>query len=177
MRRISKLKLGALAAFVALAAVLSLACGDDDTSGTTSSSGTTGATTAGKKLSDCDYATALVESLEKFTTSLPNFGAFQSKEDAINAFDTFDSALGALINEMKSYQLSSDVAKVNGGVVAIFEDARRQIPELQSAVESGDTARLTAVAARLSQEVFPRMDTIQKDNQGAMDKLNKCAGA
>ncbi|MGH2584149.1 MAG: hypothetical protein ACRDJE_04485, partial [Dehalococcoidia bacterium] len=93
------------------------------------------------------------------------------------AFNRFESALGTLINEMKGYQLSSDVAKLNSGVVAIFEDARGQIPELRSAVESGDTARLTAVAARLNQEVFPRMDTVQEENKGAMDKLNKCAGA
>ncbi|MGH2598398.1 MAG: hypothetical protein ACRDJ9_03320 [Dehalococcoidia bacterium] len=174
MKRFGMAKLGVLAALVTLSAVL-LACGGDDTNDTATSGATTGSTAAGKKLSDCDYATTLVRSLETFTNSLPNFGAFQSKEDAINAFNTFDSALGALINEMKSYQLSSDVAKVNNGVVSIFEDARRQIPELKSAVESGNTVRLTEVAARLNQEVFPRLDTIQEENKGAMDKLNTCA--
>ncbi|MGH2589059.1 MAG: hypothetical protein ACRDJE_29395 [Dehalococcoidia bacterium] len=166
----------ASAAFILLAAATLLACGDDKDA-TETSTGAAGATAAGKRLSDCDYATALVRSMEKFTASLPNFGAIATTDDAVKAFNTFDSELSTLIGELKSYQLSSDVAKVNDGVVAIFEDARKQIPELRGAVETGNTARLTEVAGKLSQDIFPRMDTIQKDNKGAMDKLNRCAGA
>ncbi|MGH2604554.1 MAG: hypothetical protein ACRDJ9_34840, partial [Dehalococcoidia bacterium] len=80
MRRFGIVKLGMMATLVTLTAAVLLACGDDDKDGTAAGSGTTGATAAGKKLSDCEYATTLVQSLEKFTSSLPNFGAFQGKE-------------------------------------------------------------------------------------------------
>jgi hypothetical protein len=174
MRRNRMTTPGLLAASLVLAMVLSLACGDDDTSDTAVAGTASGATTAGKKLSDCDYATTLVQSLEGFTNSLPSVSGFRSTTDAIAAFDAFDRELGTLVGELKSYQLSSDVAKVNGSVISIFEDARGQIPELKRAAQSGDSARLTQVAARLTQEILPRMDTIEKDHKGAMDKLGRC---
>ncbi|MGH2588168.1 MAG: hypothetical protein ACRDJE_24890 [Dehalococcoidia bacterium] len=165
------------AALILLAAATLLACGGDATDDTTTSSGTTDATAAGTKLSDCDYATALLTALETFSTSVPSVTTITNKEEALTAFDTFDGELGRLVGELKSYQLSSDVAKVNREVVAILEDARTQIPELKRAVESGDTARLTTVGVTLSQGIVPRMEAIEKDNQGAMDKLNQCDGA
>jgi hypothetical protein len=150
-----------------------VACGDAKT-GTNTSNGTAGQPAAGTKLSDCEYATALLKSLETFGNSVPNATTYGNKETALTAFDTFDGELGTLIGALKGYQLSADVAKVNSGVVAIFEDAREQIPELKSAVQSGDTARLTTVGVTLSQGIVPRMEAIQQQNKEVVDKLNKC---
>jgi hypothetical protein len=154
-----------------------LACGGDATDNTTTSSGATGQPAAGTKLSDCEYATVLLESLETFSTAVPSVTAYGNKAEALRAFDTFDGELGTLVSELQSYQLSADVAKVNREVVAVFEDARTQIPELKSAVQSGDTARLTTVGVTLSQGIVPRLDTIEKENQRAMDKLDQCESA
>ncbi|MGH2586028.1 MAG: hypothetical protein ACRDJE_14035 [Dehalococcoidia bacterium] len=174
MRRNRMTTPGLLAASLVLAMVLSLACGDEDTSDAAVHGTATRATTAGAKLSDCDYATTLVHSLETFTNSLPSVSGFRSMSDAIAAFEAFDRELGTLVSELTSYQLSSDVARVNTAVISIFEDARAQIPELKRAVESGDSIRLTQVSARLTQEILPRMDSIERENQGAMDKLGRC---
>ena len=150
-----------------------------EASGTVAGGGASGAAAGGRKLNDCQYATALVRSLEKFTTALPSSAASGSggKEAAIKAFDTFDGELAALVAELKSYRLSADVARVNAGVVSVFEDARKLIPELKTAVGRGDVVSLTQVSAKLTEDIFPRLDAIQTANQRAMDRLNKCVEA
>lgn len=162
------------AGLLVFAAATLVACGGDAKDGTNTSSRTTSPPAAGEKLSDCDYATVLLTSLETFSTSVPSVTTFGNKAAALRAFDTFDGELGALVSGLKSYQLSSDVAKVNSGVVAIFEDTRKQLPELKGAVVSGDTARLTTVGDTLSQGIFARLDTIEQQHQGTMDKLDRC---
>jgi len=165
------------AALLVFAAATLLACGGDAKDDTTTSSGTTNPPAAGRKLSDCDYATALLTALETFSTSVPSVTTIKNKEDALTAFDTFDGELGTLVSELKSYQLSTDVATVNRDVVAIFEDARKQIPELKRAVESGDTTRLTTAGVTLSQGIVPRMEALQQQHKEVMDKLDTCEPA
>jgi len=164
------------AALLVFAAATLLACGGDDKAGAGTSGGATGATAAGKKLSDCAYAGALLKSLETFSTAAPGLTAYGDKEEALKTFDTFDGELGTLIGELRSYRLAAEVAAVNHGVIAIFEDARKQIPELKSAVQSGDTARLTTAGVTLSEGIVPRMEAIQQEHPGVMATLNRCEG-
>jgi hypothetical protein len=138
-----------------------------------------GALASGTRLSDCEYANALVRSMERFTAAVPPFGtaAVSGKDGVIGALTDFDGELATLIGELRGYRLAADIAPVNDGVVRVFEDTRRQIPELKGAVESGDVSRLTAAATTLTGEVFPRLDSVQSENKAAFDRLNTCAKA
>ncbi|MGH2602569.1 MAG: hypothetical protein ACRDJ9_24695 [Dehalococcoidia bacterium] len=161
------------AALLVVTGATLLACGGDTKAGA-GTSGDAGATIAGRKLSDCEYATALLKSLETFSASAPSLTTIANTETALQAFDTFDSELGTLIGELQSYRLSAEVAAVNNGVITIFEDARKQIPELKGAIRSGDTTRLTTAGVTLSQGIVPRMEAIQQQHPRVMDKLNQC---
>lgn len=133
----------------------------------------------GARLGDCEYANVLVRSLERFTKAVPPFGTDRvaGKVAVIQALDAFDGELAALTGELRGYRLNADTARVNDGVVRVFEDARSQLPALKSAVESGDVAMLTTAAKTLTGEVFPRLDTVQTENKATLDRLNKCAKA
>lgn len=133
------------------------------------------ATVAGKKVSDCTYAKALVQSLKTFTTSLPT-ATTASSQDAIASYNTFNTQLTGLINQLKSYQLSPDVAKVNAGVISVFQDMQSQLAALTTAAQAGDVAKITDTTTKITQDLLPRLDAIQQQNKATMDKLNKCVG-
>lgn len=169
----------ALLAVVSIAALV--ACGSDSKEDDASAAGSAASTSAkagSKKLSDCEYASAFVETLDKFTTSLgtASTAAVGNKDQALKSFDSLDAELSALISELKSYQLSSDVAKVNSSMIAIFEDLRKQVPELRSAASYGNTAKLVEVSGTFGREMAPRLQKIEQDNKGAVEKLNTCEG-
>ena len=175
----------AVAAVALLGALLAGCGGKNDTPARDRDSGaqpsaTAASTLAGdKRLSDCEYANALVRSLERFTAAVPPFGtnSIVGTDAVIRALNTFDGELATLVDELRAYRLTPETARVNDGVVGVFEDTRRQLPELKSAVETGDVSRLTAAATTLTGEVFPRLDTIQAENKGTFERLNKCARA
>ena len=162
---------------IAAVAVALMACGSDDKDdegGATS--GGSQASTARKKLNDCEYAKQLLDDLGRFTTSLSgtSTASIGSKDQAVQAFNTLDAELGALISQMKGYQLSGDVAKVNTAFISVFEDMKKQVPEVRKAAESGDTAKLDQFSTTFGRDLDTKLDKIQEDNKGAVDKLNKC---
>ena len=154
-----------------------VACGSDDKDdegGTTS--GGSQASTARKKLNDCEYAKQVVDDLNRFSSSLADSStaSISSKEQAVQALNKLDSELGALISQMKGYQLSGDVSKVNNAFIGVFEDVRKQVPEMRKAAETGDTAKLDQISQSFNKDLDTKLDKIQEDNKSAVDKLNKC---
>ena len=173
-------------AAIALLCVMLAGCGGKndipaaDREAGASPSATAASTLAGgMRLNDCEYANALVRAMGRFTAAVPPFGTASvvGPNGVIRALDAFDGELVALIGELRGYRLTADVARVNDGVVRVLEDTRSQLPEMRSAVESGDVARLTTAATTLTGGVFPRLDSIQSENKGALDRLNRCAKA
>jgi hypothetical protein len=182
-RRSGMNKLWIVAAAVALIGALIAGCGGsgdtpaDGGSGTLPSATASDARAAETRLNDCEYARALGRSLGRFTAAVPAFGtaSITDKDGVVRALDAFDGELAALISELRSYQLSADIARVNDGVAQVFADARAQLPAVRSAVASGDVARLTAAATTLTTEVFPELDRVQAENKAAIERLDKCA--
>lgn len=129
---------------------------------------------AGKKLSDCDYATTFVKTLNTFATSLPDPSSIANTDAAAKAYSVFADQLTALINQLQSYQLSPDIAKLNAALIAVFANAQGQLPALESAIQAGDVAKLTASATTLQQTFGPGLDAVQQSNQATVTKLNKC---
>jgi hypothetical protein len=185
-RRSGLAKLWPAVAGIALLCALLAGCGGkSDTpanrheSGALPSATTTDTLAGGKRLDDCEYANALVRAMERFTATVPPFGTSSvvGADGVIRSLNDFDGELASLAAELRGYQLGADIAPVNDGVVRVFDDTRRQLPELRSAVESGDVSRLTSAATILTGEVFPRLDSIQSENKAAFDRLNRCARA
>lgn len=187
-------KFGLPAALILLAAAILAGCGSGNESHVNVSTRTAKATAVsaeaakatavsteaakaaatGNRLSDCNYATALVKSLGTFTTSLPDPTTFTTADDAIKSYNTFGDQLTSLISQLQSYQLSPDVAKVNSDAISIFADTKGQIAELTSAAQAGDTAKLTDVSTTITQDILPRLNTVQQQNKATVDRLNKC---
>lgn len=182
-RRPGMKKVCLAAALVALLGALLAGCGGNgDTSADSVSAPLPSATASdahapGKRLNDCEYARALGRSLERFTDAVPAFGtsSISDTDGVVRALDAFDGELAYLIDQLRGYQLSTDVARVNDGVAQVFEDARAQLPAVRSAVASGDVARLTAAATKLTDEVFPSLDRVQAENKTVIERLDKCA--
>ena len=162
---------------VAMLAVALMACGSDkkdDKGGSASVDSPT--TTSGKKLDDCAYAKQLTDDLGQFTMSLPDTSAasITGVDQGIDALNKLDSEMVSFISQMKGYQLSGDVAKVNSAFISFFEDFRNQIPEVRKAAQSGDTSKLSQFTVTFGTDLNTKLEKIHDDNKGAFDKLNKC---
>ena len=181
------LRVGAL--LLAGAVTLTAACGgskDEDKSSTSNSETKSSAqvqTKGGKKLSDCEYAETVEQAIANFATNVVQSSSAMASaapsgsadEQVSLAFDALDKELVKTIDELKALNLPNDLKKMNDGMILLFEEFRKQVPEMKKAALAGDSARVTQIVSKTTSDLSPRLEKLAKDNPDVSNRLDKCA--
>lgn len=148
--------------------LVGVACSGDDNDGATALGG-------GKTLSECEYAKALTEKLNTFSTS---FGSVLESDgsgaDATKAFDTLDTQLENIIKEMKTLKSTSEVNEINSAFVSALEDLRKDLPEAKKAAQAGDLDTMTTTTAKALEDFGAKVDKSDKEHADLSSRLTKC---
>lgn len=170
-----RLLLLALASAAVLAA--GIACsGDDKTEDGASNTIGGAASTAGKKLDDCEYAKTLTSTVQKFTGDITPLvtTAAANPANAGKSFDDLDARMGQLISEVEGYTLDKDVAALNKDVVAAMKELRGKVPAMRTAAQAGDTAKLTSTVTGALGDFQTDLEKLDKDHGAVTQRLDKC---
>lgn len=185
--RTSMLRLGAL--MLAGAVTLAAACGGGDGEKSSTATGSASKSSAqavakdGKKLTDCEYAAMVEQAIADFasnvtksSTAMVSASPSGSVDEQVSlAFEALDNELAKTIDELKALNLPSDLKKMNDGIIQLFEEFRKQVPEMKKAALSGDTARITQIVTKASTDLGSRMEKLDKENPGVSNRLSKCS--
>jgi hypothetical protein len=181
------LRVGAL--LLAGAVTLTAACGgskDEDKSSDTSSGETKSSaqvqTKGGKKLTDCEYAETVEQAIANFATNVVQSSSAMvsaapsgsANEQVSQAFDALDKELAKTIDELKALNLPNDLKKMNDGMILLFEEFRKQVPEMKKAALAGDSAKVTQIVSKTTSDLSPRLEKLAKDNPDVSNRLDKC---